>query len=128
MRHTAYNDYAAQLRLNFFESTGYSFSKLMDLGIGPILFREETKFLKEIRMGEQLIVDLELIKARKNASKWSFRSSIYKLDESLSAVVEVDGAWLDLKERRVINPPTEIVEMLEAAPKAVDFAWLPDKK
>ena len=128
MRHTAYNDYAAQLRLNFFESNGYSFSRLIDMGIGPVLFREETRFLREIRMSEQLVVDLELVKARKDASKWTIRSSVYKKDGTLSAIVEVDGAWLDLHKRKIIQPPQEMVEMLEHAPKAADFEWLPDKK
>jgi acyl-CoA thioester hydrolase len=128
MRHTAYNDYAAQLRLSFFESEGYTFTRLIDMGIGPVLFREETKFLREIRMSEQLIVDLELVKARKDASKWTIRSSIYKKDEALAAVVEVDGAWLDLRKRRIVVPPNEIIAMLTHAPKSEDFEWLPDKK
>ena len=98
------------------------------LGIGPVLFREETKFLREIRMGEKLIVDLVLVKARKDASKWTIRSSIYKKDGTLSAIVEVDGAWLDLKQRRIIKPPQEIVDMISAAPLAEDFEWLPEKK
>jgi acyl-CoA thioester hydrolase len=128
MRHTAYNDYAAQLRLIFFEANGYSFAGMIDVGIGPVLFREETKFLREIRMGEKLIVDLELVKARKDASKWTIRSSIFKKDGTLSAVVEVDGAWLDLKQRRIIKPPQEIIDMISAAPLATDFVWLAEKK
>jgi acyl-CoA thioester hydrolase len=128
MRHTAYNDYAAQLRLIFFEANGYSFAGMIDVGIGPVLFREETKFLREIRMGEKLIVDLELVKARKDASKWTIRSSIFKKDGTLSAVVEVDGAWLDLKQRRIVKPPQEIIDMISAAPLATDFVWLPEKK
>lgn len=127
MRHTAYNDYAAQLRLNFFESNGYSFAGMIDLGIGPVLFREETKFLREIRMGEKLVVDLELVKARKDASKWTIRSGIYKKDHTLSAIVEVDGAWLDLQQRRIIQPPVEMVKMLDQAPKSEDFEWIPEK-
>jgi acyl-CoA thioester hydrolase len=128
MRHTAYNDYAAQLRLIFFESEGYSFAKLIDMGIGPVLFREETRFLREIRMSEKLIVDLELVKARRDASKWTIRSSVYKKDGTLSAMVEVDGAWLDLKIRKIVQPPQPMIDMLAHAPKSSDFEWLPDKK
>lgn len=127
MRHTAYNDYAAQLRLSYFESKGITFASMIEKSIGPVLFREETRFLREIRMGEKLLVDLELVKARKDASKWTIRSSIFKLDHTLSAIVEVDGAWMDLKVRRIIVPPREIMEMVIDAPKSEDFTWLPDK-
>jgi len=127
MRHTAYNDYAAQLRLLFFEEHGFSFLKLTEMGIGPILFREETRFFREVRMGEKISVDVQLLKARKNASKWSFRQNIYKDDDEISAIIEVDGAWLDLQKRKVIVPPSAISEMIMEIPKTDDFEWLPDK-
>ena len=127
MRHTAYNDYAAQLRLSYFEAYGFPFSKLMDMGVGPILFREETKFLKEIRMGERLEVNLWLIRCRKDASKWSFLHQIRKEDGSLSALVEVDGAWMDLHKRKVIVPPEGIRDLTVNIPKSEHFEWFPDK-
>ncbi len=100
MRHTAYNDYAAQLRLLFFEEHGFSFLKLSEMGIGPILFREETRFFREVRMGEKISVDVQLLKARKDASKWSFRQNIYKDKNEISASIEVDGAgWICKNEK-----------------------------
>lgn len=128
MRHTAYNDYAAQLRLNFFEQHGFSFARLIEMGIGPVLFREETKFMKEVRMNERIVINLELLRARKDAYKWSFRQSIFKTDGSLSAIIEVDGAWLDLHQRKIIIPPQEIQDMIDRAPKAGDFEWIPLKQ
>ncbi len=128
MRHTAYNDYAAQVRVSYFEEHQFPFSRLIQMGIGPILFREETRFLKEIRMGEELEVDLELVKSRRDGSKWTFRHTIYKSDNTVSAIIEVDGAWLDLKIRKVTAPPAELVEMVMDAHRAEDFEWLPDKK
>lgn len=127
MRHTAYNDYAAQLRLNFFDQHGFSFAKLIEMSIGPVLFREETKFLREVRMNEEITVDLVLLKARKDASKWSFRQTIYKESGEVSAIIEVDGAWLDLKKRKIIIPPQEIQDMIGKTPKSEEFEWLPDK-
>ena len=127
MRHTAYNDYAAQLRLSYFEEHGFPFHKLMDMHIGPILFREETKFLKEIRMGEKLEVDLSVSKCRRDGTKWTFIHRVLKLDGSVSAIIEVDGAWLDLQKRRVTVPPREIIDLVVNIPKTDDFTWLPDK-
>ena len=128
MRHTAYNDYAAQLRLNFFEQHGFSFARLIEMGIGPVLFREETKFMREVRMNEKIVVNLEIIKARKDAYKWSFRQTIRKTDGTISAVIEVDGASMDLHKRKIVIPPREIQHMIENAPRSDDFEWLPDKQ
>ena len=47
MRHTAYNDYCAQARLMYFEDISMPFDKLIKMGVGPILFREDTRFFKE---------------------------------------------------------------------------------
>ncbi|MCP4459371.1 MAG: thioesterase [Cytophagales bacterium] len=48
MRHSAYNDYAAQVRLEFFTEFGLDLKSLSDQDVGAILSREETKFFKEV--------------------------------------------------------------------------------
>lgn len=128
MRHTAYNDYCAQARLMYFEEISMPFHKLIKLGVGPILFREETKFYKEVRMNEEFEVGFTIWKLRKDGSKWSFRHNIYTKDGDLSAKVEVDGAWLDLAKRKTIVPPDELSDLLLDAVKSEDFEWIPDKK
>ena len=59
MRHTAYNDYAAEVRVRFFQEHGLSINEFAKLNIGPILFKEETSFLKEIHIGENITVKME---------------------------------------------------------------------
>ena len=60
MRHTAYNDYAAQVRLEFFREHGLDVNNMLRLGIGPILFREDTRFVREVHMNEQITATLQL--------------------------------------------------------------------
>ncbi|MEM9895507.1 MAG: thioesterase family protein [Bacteroidota bacterium] len=127
MRHTAYNDYCAQARLMYFEEISMPFHKLIQLGVGPILFREETRFFKEIRMNAEFEVGFTIVKLRRNGSKWSFRHNIYTDDGSISAKVEVDGAWLDLAKRKTTVPPAKLSELLLDAAKSDDFEWIPDK-
>src|SRR5436190_8911963 len=78
MRHTAYNDYAAQVRLQFFADHGFSVNKLEEEKTGPILFREETLFVKEVGMNEKIKVDLKLSAMRKDGSRWKITHTIYK--------------------------------------------------
>ena len=40
MRHSAYYDYAAHLRVQLLKSIGMDIMTLSKLGIGPVLFRE----------------------------------------------------------------------------------------
>ncbi|MEQ9006269.1 MAG: thioesterase family protein, partial [Ekhidna sp.] len=116
-----------QARLMFFEDISVPFSKLIKLGVGPILFREDTRFFKEIRMNEEFEVGFTISKLRKDGSKWSFRHNIYTNDGSLSAKIDVDGAWLDLAKRKTTVPPTELGQILLDAVKSDDFEWIPDK-
>ena len=127
MRHTAYNDYCAQARLMYFEDISMPFDHLIKMGVGPILFREDTRFFKEIRMNEEFEVGFTISKLRKDGSKWSFRHNIYTKDGELSAKIDVDGAWLDLAKRKTTVPPTELTDILIDGVMSEDFQWIPDK-
>lgn len=128
VRHSAYNDYGAQTRVNAFDDFGFGMDELIKIQIGPVLFREEVKFLREIRMNEFIKVDLQLLATRKDASKWSLIHHIYKSNGEMAAVVTVDGAWLDLKLRKIVVPPHELANAVMQYPKAETFQWIPDKK
>ena len=45
MRHTAYNDYAAEVRVRFFQEHGLLMDAFAEFNFGPVLFKEETLFL-----------------------------------------------------------------------------------
>ncbi|MEM0938900.1 MAG: acyl-CoA thioesterase [Bacteroidota bacterium] len=127
MRHTAYNDYCAQARLMYFEEISMPFHKLISMRIGPILFREDTRFFKEIRMNEEFEVGFTISKLRKDGSKWSFRHNIYNKEGGLLAKIDVDGAWLDLEKRRTTIPPKALTQVLLDGVMSEDFEWITDK-
>lgn len=127
MRHTAYNDIAAQVRLEFFRENGMDVDGMLEIGIGPILFREDTRFLREVHMNEQIDATLQVSRLRKNGSKWSFLHQIFRENGELACTISVDGAWLDLNKRKVTVPPTQLAEMLLKGPRTADFEWIPDK-
>lgn len=128
LRHTAYNDYAAQVRVNFFADQGYDLDKLAAIHIGPILFREETVFLKEIGLGEKIEVGLQLKAMRADGSRWKIIHHVYRKTGVLAATITVEGAWIDLVKRKLVIPPSEVLHMVEKMPKSQDFEILPDKK
>jgi acyl-CoA thioester hydrolase len=127
MRHTAYNDYAAQVRVNFLNDHGFSFQKLIEMQMGPILFREETRFLREVGMNEKIKIDYQTSAMRKDGSRWTMLHQIFKADHEKAAVITVEGAWMDLKLRKLVAPPKELADIIEKMPKTEDFHWIPDK-
>ena len=125
MRHSVYNDYAAQTRVAMFEEYGLGMDMISKLGLGPILFREETKFLKEIGLCEKITVTAQLKSMRKDGSRWTFLHEMFNGNSQKAAVITVDGAWLDLEKRKLGTPPGKMQKVLKEFPRSDDFRWTP---
>jgi acyl-CoA thioester hydrolase len=110
MRHSAYADFAADQRVVLLSRWGFDVARFAQLRIGPILFREETKYLKEVNIGEEITVDGKLGSVAPDGSRWTIVHTIYKSDGRVAATVTVDGAWIDLDRRKLTVPPAELVE------------------
>ncbi len=124
MRHTAYNDYAAQVRVAFLEEYGYGLEKLDELKLGPVLFKEETTFLREIRLGDKLKVDVKMSGLSPDGRFWNMEHHIYKNNNKLSAVIKVQGAWIDMKTRKLKKPPQDMFDKFNQLPKTDDFVLI----
>jgi len=127
MRHTVYNDCAAQLRLDLLIDNGFDMKTLSKLGLGPVLLREETKFIKEVNIGENLTVDVEVIGLSKNGARWNMLHHIYKNDDVLAAIITVEGAWIDMKLRKITSPPEELNNKFVENYKSDNFQWIERK-
>ena len=123
LRHSVYYDYGAYCRICFLEEHGLTNALMQELHVGPILFREEAVFRKEIRLGNKLQINLQLLKAKKDFSRWTIRHQIIKDENILSAVITVDGAWINALQRRLATPPSEVIAVFDQMPKAAEFEW-----
>ena len=123
MRHTAYNDYAAQVRVSLFDELGFPLSRILEMGIGPLLLQENTQFVKEIHINEVISVDCAAFGLRQDRKIWKFRHQVFNTKHDLSCIIEVTGAFLDLSARKIITPPKEIIEMIDLVPRTEDFSW-----
>ena len=123
IRHSVYYDFAAFCRIRFFEDHGLPTTALQKMQFGPILFREEAIFRKEIRMGDELTIDLQLLRSRKDFSRWSIRHQLIKKDDVLCAVINVDGAWINTQLRKLATPPRELSVVFEQMPRSAEFEW-----
>jgi len=124
LRHSVYYDYGAYCRVSFLEEFGLTHSIMQELKFGPILFREEAVFRREVVLGDALKINLRLTKARKDFSRWSIRHEIIKNEDKVAAVITVDGAWINLVLRKLATPPPEVIDVFSKMEQSADFEWL----
>ena len=124
LRHSVYYDWGAFCRVEFLNEYGLTPGVMQRLQFGPILFREECIFRKEIRLGEEVKINLKLIKSRKDFSRWSIEHEIIKNGDVLAAKLTVDGAWLNVVERKLATPPEKVHEVFERMPRNEEFEWI----
>ena len=124
MRHTAYNDYAAEVRIRYFAYAGFPISTFTEDNIGPILFDEHTSFKREILPGENIKADVQLLGISKDKRKWKLRHHIYNQNGEIAAIIEVFGAWIDLQKRKLTILPKKYDILLEKMEKTEDFNFI----
>ena len=121
LRHSAYADLCAQARSNMLRDTGLSLDKIAEMNIGPILFREELVYLREIHLNDEVKVTVVMTKYNNTNSRFSFRHEIYRSDGTKCAVVTVDGAWMDIEKRKLTVLPEEWQAIVAHLPKSADY-------
>ena len=124
VRHSVFYDWGAFCRVEFLNEFGLTSHVMQELKFGPILFREECIFRKEIRSGDEIKIDLQLLRSKKDFSRWSIQHSITKSDSTLCGILTVDGAWIDVVRRKLASPPEKVFEVFNKMPKPENFEWL----
>jgi acyl-CoA thioester hydrolase len=125
MRHSVYYDFGAQHRMEVLTQLGLSIKTMQEQHFGPILFREECVFRKEIHLNDDITMTTKISKMRADASRWTIVHELKNQDDVICAIISVDGAWMDTKLRKLATPtPTVIVEVMNSIPKTEDFILL----
>lgn len=129
MRHSIYYDYGAMARMMILSERGLTTAKLEELKIGPILFREEATFRREVLLEDSIRIDVQLTKATPDFSRWSLQHQIIKADGTVAAIIQVDGAWIDTAKRKLAVPDEFLRQIMESFPRPEDFQFsYPEKK
>ena len=111
------------MRIACFSEHGLTYKRFEELGIGPILFREEAIFKREIRFEDPIAVDVQVTRATRDFAGWSLCHRLYKADESLCAVINLDGAWIDLRIRKLTIPNKDVQSIFAGFPRDGSFGW-----
>lgn len=109
--------------MQYLNSHGLTTEKMEELQVGPILFREEAQFRREITLEDKITVDVELCSAREDFYRWSLRHTIHKEDGIVAAIINMDGAWLDLTKRKLAQPPEFVKDIFRSFQRSDDFKF-----
>lgn len=121
LRHSAYADFGAQARLELLSKIGFDADALEKLKIGPILFREELIYMREVRPNDTLRITCEMSHCRRDGSRWSFTQSVFRSDDVLAATINAHGAWIDIEKRKLVPLPIEWMDKFMQIPKTENF-------
>jgi acyl-CoA thioester hydrolase len=121
LRHSVYYDYGSYCRMELLTEIGLNTHKLAELGIGPILFREEAIFRREVVFEDRIKITADLIKGTSDYSRWSIQHQILKEDGTVAAIVTVDGAWIDLEKRKLAIPNDFVKGIFDQIPKSMKY-------
>ena len=67
MRHSAYYDFGAQHRIEILEELGLTLRVMKTEHFGPVLFREECVFRKEINLSDTIVMQTKIAKMKSDA-------------------------------------------------------------
>ncbi len=123
VRHSVYYDWGAMVRVAFLNEYGLSAQVMQELQFGPILFREECIFRREIRSGDEVTIDLQITRSKQDFSRWTIRHSLTKNEGIVCAQLTVEGAWMDVVRRKLASPPPKVHEVFGLMPRSEDFEW-----
>lgn len=125
VRHSAYYDYGAHTRISMFDSMGFDSIMMSKLNIGPIIFKEECTFLKELYLSEEIKVNVLKDENNKlDSSKWKLHHEIFNSKNQKCAHITLSGAWIDLSIRKLTTPPATLAKFLNDLPDGKDYVYI----
>jgi acyl-CoA thioester hydrolase len=124
VRNTIFSEFATHTRFRMLEAHGFSQGDFERLRFGPVMFREDIRYRRELVFGESVSVNVAVGGLSEDCSQWRVRQEVLRADDKQAAILTIDGAWIHLDSRKLIAPPVELRELLERLPRTGEFEVL----
>jgi len=124
VRNTAFSEYATHTRFRLLAAHGFDAARLEALRFGPVMMREETRYRRELHLGDCVTVTVRCSGISPDASHWRVHQEVRRDDGKDAALLTIQGGWIHLDTRKLIVPPAELAAVLLALPRTCDFEEL----
>jgi acyl-CoA thioester hydrolase len=124
LRHSVYYDFGAQFRVELLHKYDVTIKDMEEKHYGPLLFREECIFKREIKMSDEISINFKLKSVTQDFSKYTIQHEFLNANNKICAVLTIDGAWIDTALRKLTSPPSAARNFLDVLPKTEDFKIL----
>jgi acyl-CoA thioester hydrolase len=125
LANTAYLNLAADVRMAFFAEHGFPPSEFRRLAIGPVVRRDELEYFREVGLHDTVTVTHVVLAASPDGARFVIENEIWTPAGERAAVVRSTGGWLDLRARRLVAPPAELLAAFMQVPRSPQFTELP---
>ena len=122
VRHSAYYDFGAHARIRFFAEKGFGSAEMARLNIGPVLFKEECSFIRELMMEDVIRVNFLKGELSHGGARWILHHEIFN-ETGKAAHITITGAWMDLKARKLITPPEKVSRLFDNLPQGEVYQY-----
>lgn len=119
-----YLEYAVDTRIAFFASQGFPPINFVKYGFGPVIKSDFTEYYREVMMLDEIRVTMEDGGHSEDLSRFRIVNTIYRADGEMAARVTTIGGWLNLRERKLMEPPEEIKAAWNSLTRTEDFEEL----
>lgn len=124
VRNTVFSEFATHTRFRLLESLGFAQPRFESLRFGPVMFREEIRYRRELLFGDQVTVNVLFAGLSEDGSQWRVHQEVSRGNGKQAAVLTIDGAWIDLDTRKLVAPPVELRDLLRSFSRTADFETL----
>lgn len=104
MNNAMYLTILEDARWEMLTENGFSLEKIHETGIGPVILDIKIRFLKEIKLREEIIITTQVVSYEKKIGLIAHK--MMRGDELCCTAELTIGLW-DLKERKLILPTPE---------------------
>lgn len=124
LRNSAYIDFMSHTRMSFFLEHGFGQLELVKLNLGPVALYEHMYYFKEVFPGNPIRVSIQLKGISEDGMFFEFRHNFYDSANKNVARCEMMGAWISLKERKLVGLPENLLNNLSGLERTDDFKIL----
>jgi acyl-CoA thioester hydrolase len=128
LANTAYLDLAADTRLAFFAEHGFPPSEFGRLAIGPVIRKDELEYFREVGLHDTVTITFAVLAMTADGARFKVENEIWLASGERAATVRSTGGWLDLRERKLVAPPTTLLSALLQVPRSPDFAEISERR